>query len=39
MFRKYEQEENQETINTIILSEFVDEQINEIHEQENSNEN
>jgi hypothetical protein len=39
MFRKYEQEENQETINTIILSEFVDEQINEVHEQENSNEN
>lgn len=31
MFRPAEKEENQENINTVILSEFVEEQINEIH--------
>ena len=31
MFRPAEQEENQENINTVILSEFVEEQINETH--------
>ena len=39
LFRKQEQEENQETVNTVILSEFVDEKISEVHEQENNNEN
>lgn len=39
LFRKQEKEENQETVNTVILSEFIDESILEIHEQENSNEN
>lgn len=31
MFRPAEQEENEDTINTIIISEFVEEQINEVH--------
>ena len=34
LFRKQEQEENADTISTVILSEFIDEQINEIHEYE-----
>ena len=31
MFRPSEQEENEDTINTVIISEFIEEQINEVH--------
>ena len=34
LFRKQEQEENQDVINTVILSEFIDETLNETHNQE-----
>lgn len=32
LFRKQEQEENQETVDTVILSEFIEEKISEVHE-------